>query len=104
MKLVYAYIGIMFVGIGCMKREFNESRFTEPIRSQMMIQSLMGGVPLTLGLCWEQKLIEQGVDHPSKISKDAFTKAQRACEKDVVPKIKKEIEEEMAREQAAEAI
>jgi hypothetical protein len=104
MKLVYAYIAIMFVGIGCMKREFNEARFTEPIRSQMMIQSLMGGVPITLALCWEQKLIEQGIDHPMKISKDAFKKAQKACEQTVAPQIKKEIEEEMAREQAAEAI
>ena len=104
MKVVYAYVACMFVGIGCMKRDFNEGRFTEPIRSQMMMMTMMGGTPITLGLCWEQKLIEQGIDHPSKISKDAFAKAQRACEKEVVPQIKKEIEEEMAREQAAEAI
>ena len=104
MKLVYAYIALMFVGIGCMKRSFNEARFTEPIRSMMFTRTLMSGVPLTLSLCWEQKLIEQGIDHPSKISNDAFKKAQRACEKEVLPQIKKEIEEEMAREESAAAI
>ena len=104
MKLVYAYVACMFVGIGCMKREFNEARFPEPGRSMMFTQTLMSGVPLTLSLCWEEKLIELGVDHPSKISKDAIGKAQKACEKEVLPTIKKEIEEEMAREEAAGAI
>jgi hypothetical protein len=94
----------MFMGIGCMKREFNEARFTEPVRSMMFAQTLMGGIPLTLALCWEQKLIELGVDHPSKISKDAFGKAQKACEKEILPKIQEEIKEEMDRVEAAGAI
>jgi hypothetical protein len=104
MKLVYAYVACMFIGIGCMKREFNEARFTEPVRSRLFMPTLMRGVPLTLALCWEEKLIELGVDHPSKISKDAFGKAQKACEKEVLPKIQEEIKEEMDRVEAAGAI
>jgi hypothetical protein len=45
-----------------------------------------------------------GIKHPSEISRSAYEKAVKMCTATVVPEIKKEIEEEMAREQESEAI
>jgi len=104
MKLVYGYIIVMLLAAGCMKSNGSAQRFPEPLRSQMMIQTLMGGVPITLALCWEEKLIAQGIDNPAKISRDAYQKASKQCEAELKDQLKKEIEAQMAAEEAAEAI
>ena len=104
MKLVYGYIIVMLLAAGCMKSNNSLGRFPEPMRSQMMVQTLMGGVPITVALCWEQKLVEQGIDNPAKISRDAFQKAAKQCEAELKDKLQKEIQEAMDAEQAAEAI
>jgi hypothetical protein len=105
MKTVYAFCLAMFLLAGCFKSTNTAAnRFPEPLRSQMMIQTLMGGVPITVALCWEEKLIAQGIDNPAKISRDAYQKAAKQCEAELKDRLKKEIEEAMAAEEAAGAI
>jgi hypothetical protein len=89
---------------GCFKSPADLGRFSEPIRSQIIMMGVMQGTPVTLVLCWEKKLIEQGIDHPSKIRKDAFSKAQKQCDKELTETLKSEIQKAMEEEQAKEAI
>ena len=105
MKVVYTFCLAMFLLAGCFKSSPAAlGRFSEPIRSQIVMQAVMGGLPVTLVLCYEQKLVESGIDNPSKISKDAFAKAQKQCDKELTESLKKEIQEAMDAEQAKEAI
>lgn len=105
MKIVYAFCLTGLLLAGCFKTSTAPSnRFTEPLRSQMMMQVIMSGTPITIGLCWEEKLIKQGITNPMQISKEAFLKAQKACEKEVVPQLKEEINKALAEEEASEAI
>lgn len=105
MKTVYAFVLAGLLLAGCFKNSSSPiGRFHEPLRSQMMIQVIMSGTPITLALCWEENLVKQGITSPTQISKDAFIKAQKVCEKEVVPQLKEEINKAMAEEEASEAI
>lgn len=104
--LIAIAVGLIALGIltGCASVPKNEDRFTEPIRSQMMMQLLMSGAPITLGLCWEEELVKQGIKHPKQISRDAFEKAQKQCEKSTLPAVKEEINKAMVDEENSKSI
>lgn len=97
--------GIFILGLltGCAST--GESlRFKEPVRSMMYSSALRGRVPVTVIQCWEAELLKQGIKSPSQVSEAAFKKAQKICEKDLVPEVKKEIEEALAAEEEAASI
>lgn len=75
----------------------NEYRFVEPPRTQLMMECMSQGMPITFCLCIEEVITRETVQLDD-VTGEQLGSAQEKCMKEIGPMLQKEIQREILRQ------